>query len=190
MRKNVFNEKSINFRNDVKAAKVEVKNAGNNVFLAQKVLRQLAKKNDFCDGQSVAKVAKAVRNYTKGGSLFDLSAFKKDAFGNYIIDCKRTTINGITGEKETYITTRFVGGNFKSLFNDFCAIAAKELKAIEKAEKDAFCEEQKAENERKKEIEKAKKIKVRKINDLQKALDKGIITESEYNNKVLAIKAA
>lgn len=190
MEKKVFNEKSINFRNDMKAAKAEVRKASNNVFLAQRILRQLAKKNEFCDGLSVASVAKAVRNYTKGGSLFDLSAFKKDAFGNYIIECKRATINGVTGEKEAYITTRFVGGNFKSLFNDFCAIAAKEIKAIEKAEKEAFCAEEKAEKERKKAVERAEKAKVGKLNDLQKALDKGIITESEYNSKVLAIKAA
>ena len=177
MKKNVT--KSVNFTNDVKTAKVEVKKASKDIFFLRAQLRTLARKNEYCEGKDVAKVAKAVRNYTNGGCLFDLNAFMVDAFGNYCYKVTRTTVNAF-GKKEKYVTTRNITLTVTGLFNAFCAVAKAEIKAIENAEFESLCAEEKAQKAR------AKVLK-NKVKDLQKALDKGIITESEYNAKVAAL---
>ena len=177
MKKNVT--KSVNFTNDVKVAKVEVKKACKDIFFLRAQLRTLARKNEYCEGKDVAKVAKAVRNYTNGGCLFDLNAFMVDAFGNYCYKITRTTVNAF-GKKEKYVTTRNITLSVTGLFNAFCAVAKAEIKAIEEAEYNAKCAE-----------EKAQKAHIRNVNmklkELAKALDKGILSKAEYNAKVAAL---
>lgn len=202
MKKNEFTEIRVNFQSDKKEAQNEVKSASKNIFFWQKNLRTLAKKNEFCEGQSVAKVAKAVRNYTKGGSLFDLCAFEKDAEGRFCTRALASKDSHIITTGEGYCTDekgrQYIEGSATEIllpvpctllgvFNAFCKVATAEIKALEKAEKEAICEEEKALKAEQRAKAKAEKIKVRKLNELQRALDKGILTEAEYNEKAKAL---
>ena len=175
MKKNTI--KSTTFKAESVAGKNEVKKASANIFFLRNELRALARKNEYCEAKSVAKVAKAVRNYTNGGCLFDLNAFTL-INGEYFIKVEKKT-ESMYG-KETYITTQKITLTLTGLFNAFCKVAAKEIKALEAAEYKQLCEEEKAQKA-------AKRARESKIKLLNKALTKGIITEEEYNAKVAAL---
>lgn len=172
MKKNTI--KSTTFKVESVEGKNEIKKASVNIFFLRNELRALARKNEFCDSKSVAKVAKAVRNYTNGGCLFDLNAFTL-INGEYFIKVEKKTQTCYG--KETYITTQKITLTLTGLFNAFCAVAKAEIKALEDAEYAQQCAE-----------EKAQKAHIRNVNmklkELAKALDKGILSESEYNAKV------
>lgn len=181
MKENKYKEVINTFNESKKEGKRQIAVASKNIYFLQKQLRTLAKKNEFCDGQSVANVAKAVRNYTHGGSLFDISAFKVDNYGRfcYVRTSKKCPVFGkdlVNVNENGWTFLQPVSLTLQGVFNAFCIVASAELKALEKAEKQA-----------KKDAEKAQKIKVRKINELQKALDKGILTVEEYTAKVNAL---
>ena len=175
MKKN--NVKSATFKIESTEGKNEVKKASVNIFFLRNELRALARKNEFCDSKSVAKVAKAVRNYTNGGCLFDLNAFTL-INGEYFIKVEKKTESKYG--KETYITTQRITLTLNGLFNAFCKVAAKEIKALEAAEYKQLCEEEKA-------AKAAKRARESKLKALNKALIKGILTEEEYNAKVAAL---
>lgn len=192
MKTTKFNAKSVEFRTIAKEGKMQVKTAARNIFFLQKELRNLARKNDFCDGKSVANVAKAVRNYTKGGSLFDLAAFSKDTKGRFCTVSKSAKcpsfgkdITNVTPEGWYYLQP--VTLTLNGVFAAFCKVAAAEIKAIEKAEKAAICEEEKAEKAAIKAAKKAERQKERFIKELQKAVEKGIISEAEMYSKIKAL---
>lgn len=192
MKENKFASVINTFKENRKEGKKQIAVASKNIFFLQKQLRTLAKKNEYCDGQSVANVAKAVRNYTHGGSLFDISAFIVDNYGRfcYVRTSKKCPTFGkdlVNVDKNGWAFLQPVTLTLQGVFNAFCIVASAELKALERAEKAAICEEEKAQKQAQKEAEKAQKIKVRKINELQKALDKGILTEEEYTAKVNAL---
>lgn len=209
MKKNRFNQKSIEFADNQKAASEQIEKATGSIFFWRKNLISLSVKNGYCNGKSVAVVEKAVRNYTKGGQKWDVNIFVKDFCGRFclvakytekavsltdlqhgdiITDSKGREI--IVSNNDTLAILKPIAMNLKAVFNAFCSVAAKEIKAIEKAEKDAICAEEKAEKDRIKAIEKAEKIRVRKLNELQKKHEKGQISTLEYINKCNELKAA
>lgn len=209
MKKNRFNQKSVEFADNKKAASNQIEKATNSIFFWRKQLISLAVKNEFCEGKSVATIEKAVRNYTKGGQKWDVNIFVKDFCGRFCLVAKYTEkavsladlqhgdiITDSKGREiiissdDTLAILKPIAMNIKAVFNAFCSVAAKEIKAIEKAEKDAICAEEKAEKERIKAIEKAEKIRVRKLNELQKKHEKGQISTLEYINKCNELKAA
>lgn len=209
MEKNRFNQKSVEFVDNKKAANEQIKKATDSIFFWRKNLVSLSVKNEYCDGKSVALVEKAVRNYTKGGQKWDVNVFSKDFCGRFCLVAKYTEkavsladlqhgdvltdSKGreiIVSNNDTLAVLKPISMNLKAVFNAFCAVAAKEIKAIEKAEKDTICAEEKAEKARIKAIEKAEKIRVRKLNELQKKHENGLISTLEYLNKCKELKAA
>lgn len=208
MKTNRFNQKSADFVDNKKAASIQIEKATNSIFFWRKNLISLSAKNEYCDGKSVSLVEKAVRNYTKGGQKWDVNVFVKDYCGRFclvakymenvvsledlqhgdvITDSKGREI--IVSNDSTLAILKPISMNLKAVFNAFCTVAAKEIRAIEKAEKDTICAEEKAEKERIKAIEKAEKIRVRKLNELQKKHEKGLISTIEYLNKCKELAA-
>ena len=183
MKKNTI--KSTTFKAESVAGKSEVKKASVNIFFLRNELRALARKNEFCDSKSVAKVAKAVRNYTNGGSLFDLDAFEIDSKGRYCTVSRSAKcpsfgkdIASVTPEGWNYLQP--ITLTLNGVFAAFCKVAAKEIKALEAAEYKQLCEEEKA-------AKAAKRARESKIKTLNKALTKGVLTQEEYNAKVAAL---
>lgn len=209
MEKNRFNQKSVEFADNKKAASNQIEKATGSIFFWRKQLISLSVKNEYCEGKSVAIIEKAVRNYTKGGQKWDVNIFTKDYCGRFCLVAKYTenlvTLYDlqhgdvitdskgrevIVSNNNNLAVLKPISMNLKAVFNAFCTVAAKEIKAIEKAEKDSICAEEKAEKERIKAIEKAEKIRVRKLNELQKKHEKGLISTLEYINKCNGLKAA
>lgn len=180
MKKNTI--KSASFKVESAEGKKQVKKAANDIIFWRNSLRTLARKNEYCDSKSVAKVAKAVRNYTNGGCLFDLNAFVIDSKGRYCTISKAAKcpafgkdIANVTPDGWFYLQP--ITLTLNGVFAAFCKVAANEIKKIEAAEYAQLCEE-----------EKAHKKHVRNVNmklkELSRALNKGIITPEEYNAKV------
>ena len=209
MKTNRFNQKSVEFADNKKAASNQIQKATESIFFWRKQLISLSIKNEYCEGKSVATIEKAVRNYTKGGQKWDVNIFTKDCLGRFCLVAKYTENNVslndlqhgdiitdskgreiIISNNDTLAILKPIAMNLKAVFNAFCAVAAKEIKAIEKAEKDTICAEEKAEKARIKAIEKAEKIRVRKLNELQKKHEKGLISTLEYLNKSKELKVA
>ena len=170
----------------------------------------MSQKNEFCEGVKVATVEKAVRNYTKGGEKWSVNVFDKDYQGRFCTTAKYTenvyTVNDLlsgeivtdskgreiilSGDSQTLLVLQPVTMSLIGVFNAFCKVAAKEIREIEKTQKDLICEEERAQKRHEKEIEKAKKIRVRKLNELAKKLENGAISAFEYNQKVSELNAA
>lgn len=197
---------------EFKAAQVsacgEIKNAVNNIFFSIKELKGLARKNEFCDGKSVTVVAKAVRDYTKGGNMFDVNAFFKDDLGRFcyryskiknldnnrkncvlcgeiVTDTKGREI--VMNDKKEFLAVVPVGVGIVAVFNAFCHVAAKELRAIELAERKAA---KARETESDKVARRAERERNGRISGLSKRFLSGEISELEYFAAVKAIKAA
>lgn len=210
MKTNRFNAESVNFATIKNDAKVEIKKATNSIFFWRKQLVAMSQKNEFCEGMKVSTIEKAVRNYTKGGQKWDVSIFPKDYLGRFCTTAKYTenvyTVNDLisgdiitdskgremllSGDSQTLLVLQPVTMSLVGVFNAFCKVATKEIRDIEKAQKDLICEEERAQKRHEKEIKKAQKIKVRKLNELAKKLEKGEISAYEYNKKVSELNAA
>lgn len=179
------------FNEVVKGAKVELNGIFKSPFVVVNLLNKAAKgdysKIDGCNigKENLSKVAKVLKSMHNGRYAFDLDLLTKDNQGRFVSVATSKNVPiwdyqliDILPNKG-YKYYKPLACTINSIFAAFAKVAKVEISDNEKAAK----ESQKA-------AAKADRIKAAKLRDLDKAFDKGILTEMEYKNKLAAIKAA
>jgi hypothetical protein len=198
------------FNEVVKGAKVEINGTFKNPFVVINLLNK-AVKGDFAkvanceiNPENLKKVAKVCKGMHANRYAFDVCLFEKDSFGRF---CAMSPFKGAKGdlfadyydinnmsvlvytdnkgreivenEKGDLYTCAPISLTINGVFNAFAKVAKVDI-----------IEKDKAAKEFQKAAKKAERIRATKLRELDRAKDKGIITEFEYNEKLKLIKAA